>query len=372
MGYAPWAMRLIFGMAGVGISLWAIIVPYTKIRFGLSDGTLGWMLLAGGGGGLLMMPAGGAALTRFGSRAVLVAAGAGAGLLLPALCTAASPRVFTLLLLAYGALFGMLDTAINAQAGVVEKRSGRLLMSGFHAAYSLGSLGVAVVDGVLLRLGCSELACALLGMAAMLALLLNARLLLPKTADSLGAGPVVALPNSATIVLGLCCFVAFFTEGAATDWSTIFMRFSRGVPLAGAALGYAAFAVAMAAARLSGDAMAGRIGKAMLLRVSCLAAAGGMAMVVLLRAPVLDIAGFGLVGLGTGNITPLVMRAASKVRGVAASHAVPAVLGVGYAGFLSAPVAIGLLSDHVGLPGALALNGVLLAAVCLAGRAVAA
>ncbi len=64
-------MRLMFFMAGIGISVWAITIPFTKIRFHLNDGTLGLMLLAGGTGGMLAMPFGGMAIGRWGSRAVL-------------------------------------------------------------------------------------------------------------------------------------------------------------------------------------------------------------------------------------------------------------------------------------------------------------
>ena len=68
-------MRMMFFMTGIGISVWAIVVPFTKIRFQLSDGTLGLMLLAGGTGGMLVMPFAGMAIGRWGSRAVLIAVG---------------------------------------------------------------------------------------------------------------------------------------------------------------------------------------------------------------------------------------------------------------------------------------------------------
>ena len=57
-----WTMRLMFGMAGIGISVWAVAVPFTKIRFHLGDGTLGLMLLAGGTGGVAVMPLAGMAM----------------------------------------------------------------------------------------------------------------------------------------------------------------------------------------------------------------------------------------------------------------------------------------------------------------------
>ena len=365
-------MRLMFIMAGIGVSVWAITVPFTKIRFQLSDGEVGMVLFAGSLGGVLVMPVAGMAVGRWGSRAVLVVVGIGMGALLPLLSFAPSPVEFTILLFIYGTLFGALDTSINAQGAVIEHQSGRLLMSGFHACYSLGTLAVAVACSFLLRFGVSYAGCALASAVAIFFILTQSRYLLPKSEDAPSDGTIMVLPNRATIVLGLTCFACFLTEGAATDWSTIFLRFSRGMPVASAALGYAAFAVAMTAARLLGDAVATRLGKAMVMRLCVVLAVIGFGLIIFVRSGVVGIIGFGLVGLGTGNIAPLIFSAAARVKGMAANHSVPAVVGLGYTGFLVGPAVIGLVANRFGLGSALGLDAVLLAATFFAAEAVAA
>jgi MFS family permease len=364
------SMRLAFFMAGIGISVWAITVPFTKIRFNLDDGTLGMILLAGGTGGVLIMPFAGMAISRWGSRAVIIATGLAFGLLLPSLTFAPSPLIFTILLFFFGALFGALDIGLNAQGAIIERLSGRLQMSGFHASYSLGTLGIAIVSSLLLRLGASYICCALVSAGAILLLLTQTRLLLPRAADAPSDGPRIALPNRATIVLGLCCFACFLTEGAATDWSTIFLRFSRNMPLASAALGYAGFAVAMAGSRLLGDRIAMHLGQSQLMRLGCVLAVLGFALIIFIPSGIAGIAGFFLVGLGTGNIAPLIFSAASRVPGMDPAHAVPAIVGLGYAGFLLGPVIIGLVANHFGLGTALGLDGILLGATFFAAKAV--
>jgi predicted MFS family arabinose efflux permease len=363
-------VRLMFFMAGIGICVWAITVPFTKIRFQLSDGALGMILFAGSLGGVLVMPVAGMAMGRWGSRAVLMTVAIGMGVLLPLLSIVPSPIGFTVLLFVYGALFGALDISVNAQGAVVERQSGRLVMSGFHACYSLGTLGVAVACSFLLRLGVSYAGCALASAVAFLFILTQSRYLLPKAEDAPPGATKIALPNRATIVLGLTCFACFLTEGAATDWSTIFLRFSRGMPVASAALGYAAFAVAMAAARLGGDPVATRLGKAAVMRLGVVLAVGGFGLVVLVPWGLAGIIGFGLVGLGTGNIAPLVFSAAARVKGMAANHSVPAVVGLGYAGFLVGPAVIGLVANRFGLGSALGVDAVLLGATFFAASAV--
>jgi MFS family permease len=364
-------MRMMFFMTGIGISVWAITVPFTKIRFHLSDGTLGLMLLAGGTGGILAMPFAGMAIGRWGSRAVLITVGLGFGLLLPFLTLAPSPLAFTFLLLLYGALFGALDISLNAQGAVIERQSRRLQMSGFHACYSLGTLAIAAACSLLLHLGASYIGCALVSASTILLLLTQSPRLVPPGEDAPATGATIALPNRATIVLGLCCFACFMTEGACTDWSTIYLRFSRGLPLATAALGYTAFAVSMTASRFGGDHVATRLGAPQVMRLGCALAVVGFALTIFVPYGLAGIIGFGLIGLGTGNVVPLIFSAAARVPGIAAHHSVPAVVGLGYAGFLIGPVVIGLLSNHFGLGAALGLDALLLVATFFAAKAVA-
>ncbi len=364
-------MRLVFGMAGIGTSVWAIIIPAAKIRFQLDDATLGAILFIGGTGGLLAMPLAGVAIARWGSRRVLSMTGVGVAGLLPALTLVPNTLGFTVCLFLYGWVFGMLETSMNAQGAVVERRSGRLRMSGFHACFSLGGLGVALASAGLLRLGLTPAGCAGVSAAVILLILTQTGQLIGKAGDTRPEGRHWAWPNRAALVLGACCFACFMTEGAATDWSTIFLHFSRGLSFAAATLGYAAFAVSMTIARLFGDAVATRLGQPWLMRLGTLLALLGFGLIIFVPRGAVDVLGFGLVGLGTGNIIPLVFSAAARVPGMQAHQAVPVVVGLGYAGFLVGPVMIGLVANHLGLGTALGVDAALLAATLLAARAVA-
>ncbi len=363
------SIRLVYFMAGIGISAWAIIVPFAKIRLHLNDGTLGLILMAAGSGGVLAMPFTGPLIGKFGSRATLLGAGIIFVATLPLLNLAPDVHVLVLLLFIFGAAFGAIDIAMNAQAVVIEARSGRLLMSGFHAMYSIGSLAIALCTSLLLKVGLSNVFCSCASAIVALLILTQIRHLLPRH-DDLPAGPAFALPNRATLALGMCCFACFLTEGAVTDWSTVFLRFSRHVSFSSATLGYAGFSVAMAASRLSGDWVATRIGKTALLRGGALLAAMGLLLAVFACNVPTDILGFALVGFGTGNIAPLVFSAASRVPGLAASLSVPAVVSLGYIGFLTGPVAIGLIAHHSSLSASFALDGVMMLILALTGRAI--
>jgi MFS family permease len=162
------------------------------------------------------------------------------------------------------------------------------------------------------------------------------------------------------------------TEGAVTDWSTIFLRFSRNLPLDTAALGYAAFSISMAGSRLFGDRVAMRLGAARVMRLGCGLAGCGLLAGVMLPYGLAGIVAFFFVGLGIGNIAPLVFSAAARVPGMTANLSVPAVVSLGYVGFLIGPVIIGFIAHHLGLPFALGLNAALLFIISFAAEAVAA
>ncbi len=364
-------MRMFFFMAGMGVSAWAITMPYTKTRFALDDAVLGLILLAPGVGGILAMPVAGYLVRLFGSKRVLLTAGVIFGVVMPSLTVAPSVAAFTVLLLIFGVTFACIDIAMNAQAVVIEARRGRLLMSSFHAMYSIGTLAVSLATSFLLRLGFSNAVCAGLTGVGIFVILSQWRKLLPK-ADDLPSdeGPAFALPNRATFLLGVCCFACFLTEGAVTDWSAIFLRFSRGQDIAAAALGYAGFAVMMSASRLLGDRVAMRLGQVRVMRGGSLLAAVGFVLVIFTPFEASDVAGFALVGLGIGNMAPLVFSAAAKVPGMSPTASVPAVVTLGYAGFLIGPVIIGFVANLLNLSAALGLDAVMLVAVSFAAKSV--
>lgn len=366
-----WTSRLVYALAGIGISAWALLVPDSKIKFHLSDGALGGVLFLTGIGGVLVAFLAGLVVARWGSRTCIVVTLLLMCLLLPALAMAPSVTVFTVLLFLDSAVFGVLDVSSNAQGAVIEARSGRLQMSGFHASFSIGTLVIAVMASFLLKIGVTlETFCVLCAMLMLMGLTQSFRLF-PKRYDPPPGAQHFVVPNRQTVILGLCCLAVFMCEGAITDWSTVYLHFSRHMQVSNAILGYAAFTVATVLARLTGDAMATRFGQIRLMRLGVVLALFGFALIIFAPWGIVGIIGFGLVGLGDGNITPLVFSAAARVPGMAAHHSMPTVVGIGYIGFLAGPVMIGLVSSHFGLGTAFAVDAVLLGLTFFAARRVA-
>ncbi len=144
--------RIAFFIAGFSVASWAPLVPYVKQRMGLDEGTLGLLLLCLGVGSIISMPLAGALAAR---RRLLVCSTLLICLCLPLLATISSLPLLIATLFLFGASMGGVDCTANVQAVIVERNSGKTMMSGFHGLFSLGGIvGAAGVAG-LLSLGIS-------------------------------------------------------------------------------------------------------------------------------------------------------------------------------------------------------------------------
>jgi len=344
--------RAAFFVSGLAMAAWAPLVPYAKARLGVDDGTLGLLLLCLGGGSLMAMPLAGMLTARLGCRRVILAAAAVIACALPVLTVGADVAVVAAALMVFGAGLGTIDVAMNIQAVLVERASGRAIMSGFHGLFSLGGITGAGGTAAILWGGAPPLAAALAVMAIMAALMLRfgGRLLRHGTGS---AGPAFALPRGPVLAIGILCFICFLTEGAMLDWSAVFLTDVRGVAAAQAGIAFALFSVAMTAGRFLGDRLVQAAGPTLVLCGGGLCAACGLTLAVLSPWPAAALAGFVLVGAGCSNVAPLLFSAAGRQRSMPEHLSVAAVTTLGYAGVLAGPAGIGLVADHVGLGTAL-------------------
>ncbi|RYG25631.1 MFS transporter, partial [bacterium] len=116
---------------------WAPLVPLVKARLSLDEAQLGSLLLCLGLGSVMAMPFSGGWAGRFGCRFVILVAGAIAVAMVPAFAFVPSTALMAVSLLLFGAGIGTVDVVMNIQAVIVEKASGRSMMSGFHGLFSV-------------------------------------------------------------------------------------------------------------------------------------------------------------------------------------------------------------------------------------------
>jgi MFS family permease len=364
-GRARLAVATIFCLNGLALANWIARIPDVKQQMALSDQLLGLVLLCVAAGALVAQPTVGWLIGRVGSRRMttIMLIGFCLSVILPGLATNMLALMGVLFI--FGACNGGLDVAMNAQAALVEQRYARPIMSSFHGLWSVGGLVGAALGGLIATQGVPVRA-HLLGVAiiaTIIAVVATRGLVVDDTMHH-EAGPSFALPPRALVLLGLIAFGVLFCEGAIADWSAVYLRESLHSSPATAATGFAVFSLLMAAGRLTGDALALRLGPAWLVRGGGALVALGIGLAIASDVPVIAIIGFGLVGAGLACSFPLILSAAARTPGVAANTAIAAMATTGYTGFLVGPPLIGTVAEAVTLRGALgllALVGVLVA-----------
>jgi len=366
------ATRMIFFLAGLGMSAWAPLIPFVKSRIGIDAGSLGLLLFCIGAGSMLIMPFTGHLIGKLGCRKIILAAGLLLVLDLPLLALLDAPLLMGAALLVFGAINGIMDVAMNSQAIIVERESGQAKMSGFHGFYSIGSISGAGSVSLLLWAGVSPTTAIGL-IAALIALLLviaSADLLAKSEIDGeQKGGTLFALSHGKILFIALLCFFVFLTEGAMLDWSSLLLNAERGVAKSQAGLGYTLYAIAVTLARLYGDRLINAMGRYRMLLLGSLCAVLGLLLVTTVNLAWVAFAGLILVGLGIANVVPILFNAAGNQEHVPPNLAFPAVTLVGYVGLLAGPALIGFIAKYSNLTLAFGCTIFCLLLVSLSARA---
>ena len=362
-----------FGL-GFATAAWAPLIPFAQQRLHFNHADFGLLLLCGGLGAMLAMPATGKIVQRIGCRVPIGFALLLLAVLLPSLSLWTTPLMMAITLFLFGTAAGSLGVALNIQAVVVEKNSLKSLMSGFHGMASLGGLAGVLTITALLALSISSVISAF---AVSLLLVIIVFLSVPyniKAVEntSLEASSKVKnsirqrLPQPLIILIGIACFIIFMTEGAAMDWSGIYLTQQYGVNTAFAGLAYTFFAIAMTTGRFTGHYLIRYFGEKKLLTYSAICATLGLALVSIAPHWWLVLVGYTLVGTGCSNIVPIMFSRAGRQTVMPSAVALSCVSTLAYTGILVGPAFIGMIGELIGLKTVfMALSGLLLLIVAL-------
>ncbi len=343
-----YSTRAAFFIPGFALAAWAPIIPYVKARAGLDAAVLGMVLLCLGAGSLLSMPLAGALTARHGCRKVLMATTLLICAAFPVLSLVSSTWLLGATLFCFGAVMGAMDCTMNMQAVIVERDSGKVMMSGFHAFYSVGAFAGAAAMTTLLSMGLAPWTACLAVVAVIMGLfaLFSRYWRTDRVSQDV---PIFAVPGGVVLFIGTLCLIMFLAEGSIVDWSAVFLHEQRGVALAHAGIGFAVFSSTMTATRLLGDGLVRRLGRVHTVVAGGVCAFAGFVMATLAPAWEAVLAGYVLVGLGCANIVPIMFSLAGQQKDMPENLAVPAITTMGYAGVLAGPALIGFVAHSAGL-----------------------
>ncbi|WP_336039531.1 MFS transporter [Acinetobacter calcoaceticus] len=370
------ATRLSFFSLGFATAAWAPLIPFAQQRLNLNHADFGLLLLCMGIGSMIAMPATGALVKCWGCRPLIAVALMLLMMLLPSLTMWNSIVTMAVALFIFGSAAGCLGVAINLQAVVVEKHSLRALMSSFHGMCSLGGLTGAMLVTALLAVGLSPLMSTL---SVVMILLVIGAVAIPSCltsfeqdekphVDTTVAPKKNYRPNGIIVLIGMMCFIAFLSEGAAMDWGGIYLTSKYQLNPAFAGLAYTFFALSMTTGRFAGHILLKQLGEKSIVTYSAIVAAIGMAVIV--TAPVWQVVilGYALLGLGCSNIVPVMFSRVGRQNVMPKAAALSLVSTIAYTGSLTGPALIGLIGEWTSLGAVLSGVAILLSIIALLNR----
>lgn len=344
-----------FFLQALAFGSWLPRIPEIQARLELGPAELSLALLGLPAGLLLTLPFAGPLVARLGGRRSVM-------LFLPAFLAAMSlPAFSTHLAVLFGALLlcgismSLIELGMNIVADEIEQRDGVAIMSRCHGFWSLGMMA-----GSLIGVGFAGA-----GVAPQWAILMVAATVLPIRGVVTWALPAIkgARPAEAEqkvhglfipgpLLLGICVVAlgSNLLEGAAADWSAVYLTDVFSADASTAGLGYSVYALLMALGRFAGDFLRSRFGPVRVVRVCYAVALAGTALVVFSPNYAIALIGFALAGAGGSVAVPVAVVAAAGAGGGRPAASNVAMLSlISLIGFLIAPPIIGFIGEHLGL-----------------------
>jgi len=269
---------------------------------------------------------------------------------------AGSLVAFFLVYMLWGTFQGTLEVAMNTQGVAVEQARGRPVMPIFHGAWSLGALAGAGIGTAAVAIGVSLASQLLvLGLICLPVLGVLTRSLLPEDRSHVGKGSMATAPRQRTWLsasLLILCVVALadmLCEGAAADWSAVYLRSSLhasgGIP----GLGYTLYSLAMVATRFSGSRLFSQWPRHHVLPILTAVGTAGFAAGLTAHSTVVMLVAFSCLGAGCALVIPTTYSAVGEMASANPGRGVALVSGIGWVGFVAGPPIIGQIASTTSL-----------------------
>jgi MFS family permease len=359
-----------FAAMGLFWGAWAALVPEIKRVVDAPDGPFGLALLAVGLGSVPAMITAGRVQVRLG-RALLVACLIAFAIASATLLVAGSLPALAVAMLMIGAASGALDVAMNSEISQLEASSGRRLMFGAHALFSLALLVGSIGTGLVRDAGGDRftvlppVAAFAVALALVAAITPSVRTTRAAGSDDGGraAGPWL-------LALGVICAGSFLVEDAAASWGALHLERTLGATPAIGGAGPGVFAGAMFVGRSAGQLVGRHFSDRLLVVAGGVGAAIGAALAGIAPTAPVALVGFAIAGGSIALVAPALFARAGRLAAPEnRGRAISTLTTIGYLGFVVGPGIVGALAGATSLPLALVAVGGVSLAVAVAGLA---
>ena len=349
------AIGFVFASDSILFGSWVAHIPYVKAKLHLSDSELGLLLFAMPVGLLIMNPLTGWIVARLGEARTCFWSAIGLTVAICIPLNAPNPAVLAIGLFLLGLNGALINVAMNTLATNLERAEGILIMSSCHGMWSLGGLLGSGIAGSVIALHVLPPVHVMItaGLVLLLTFVLQPTLAqIPSTSQTNSgekSGSSFVRPNRDLLLMILIGLALAMGEGAAFDWSAVYLRETLGASSQVAALGFASFSLTMTGFRFLGDAIIPKIGAKRWLQLGGVLAASGLLFAIALPYPPTALLGFALLGAGCSLGAPILYAAALRVPGIPPAAGLATFATFSFIGFLAGPPIIGFVAEGFGL-----------------------
>ena len=349
---------MFYFVSGIVTATWASRIPDMQQKFQLNDAEWGGVLFSlsiGLVGGLTMASW---LVEKFGTMMIMVITTV---LYLVLLCLlAAAPTVGWLVvtLFLFGVIRNITNLANNTNAVEVQRYYKKPVMATFHGIWSGACFGGAAIGTYFIGTGITPLYHFLIiAIVSLLLVFVFKRTIKRGKEISPGKKPLFIKPDKYLLLLGLISLCGMICESTLFDWSVNYYVKVLRADTSFVTAGYTAFIVAMTTARLLGDKLIAAVGETRLLVINGFVIASGFAVTVFFPSMLGAAIGFFITGAGLSIVVPLVFMLAGRSKKMNANYAIASVTLIGYIGFLSAPLLVGMVTNQFGMRTAFGVVG---------------
>lgn len=357
------SIYFIFALPGFSMASWVSRTPTIRDALGASTAQMGWIIFGMAVGSIVGLMSASHLIAHKGGRFVMVTGLVISSIGLIIVGVGGSWIINSIIVFLGLAIFGfgngICDVAMNVEGTAVEGVTKKSLLTGFHAAFSVGTLLGAIVGSVATKSGVSvPVHITFAAIITVLSIIFLARFVPIGTGkennNDSNEPPMSARERMAvwkeprTILISIIVLGMAFAEGSANDWLPLIIVDGYSVTPTMGSFAFGLFVAAMTIGRAIGGLLLDRLGRVLVLRISALLAIVGLLIVIFGGNYKFATIGIVLWGLGAAFGFPVGLSAAGDdPRGVAAR--VSAVATAGYLAFLVGPPFLGFVGEMIGL-----------------------
>jgi len=347
--------RILFLQFALALSMGALLsrLPDLQLKFGLTEGELGLLLVAMSAGALFGLTFSIRLVERLGARTTAFVTIFGASALYALIPWMPSALIAAPLFFLAGVLAGAFEINANLETDRHEALLSYRIMSRSHGMWSMGFFVTAFIAAGVRQ---AAISIELHTFVVLVIVVIAGWIVFPKIESAPrradghdGDTPHFAFPTIGLLPICLIGAAPLFAEGAGVDWSAIYMRDVFAVEPFVGGLSVTIFSLLIAVARLTMDPVVDRYSPRAVASTLLGIAAIGLITVATAPHPYVALIGFGLMGIGCSSVYPLAISAAARRTDRPASVNVAALGQMTFVVFFAGPPLLGFIAEHFGI-----------------------